>query len=107
MLKNIFTLCLITIFSIQIFPFEWIMIFLGKKTNIETIAKLTSQDDTDEDESSKKSIEEDQPSIIIDQFKLTTFRSFIKRNKHLPVKTISSIPSIQLEILSPPPDPIS
>ena len=106
-LKNSFSIFLITVFSIQTFPFGWELILFDKKTSIENIAKLISQDDKDEEESSKKSLNEDQPLLAHENLKLNSTLHFIKNNKHYPIYLTRMIPFVHIEILSPPPDVLS
>jgi len=103
-IQKLIILFLITLLSIQIFPFEWVGLLLDKKTGCKNIAKLISLSSTDEEEYSEKSLSNEEVKYCNDHYYTNQLVTLISTNRHIPIYLIVHITDFYQEILVPPPN---
>ena len=103
-IQKLIILFLITLFSIQIFPFEWVGLLLDKKTGCKNIAKLISLSSTDEEDNAENSFPDEEVKYCNDNYYLDSLYTVIKINKQFPIFLITHVIEFHREIIIPPPN---
>jgi hypothetical protein len=102
--QKLIILFLVTLLSIQIFPFEWVGVLLDKKTSCKNIAKLISLSSTDEEDNTENLLSNEEVKYFNDSYYTDQLVPPLRTNQHFPIYLVSHIADFYRKILIPPPN---
>ncbi len=105
--KHLVLISLITVLTVQMFPFEWVGILIDTKTGAKNISKLISLSATDEEDSSENNTMNEPIKFLKEEDHSFVIVTTIELNKHFPIYLDRFLAHFYSEIIIPPPNSLA